>query len=272
MGRPKLLFVDDDEAIRQTLTVILSTNGFDVTTVATVSEALAEISRQPFEILLSDLNIGQPGDGFTVVSAMRRTQPHARTYILTGYPDFDSALEAIRRQVDDYLVKPANIPTLLKTLSTKPTGSRVPDSPGKRASTIIREKRDAIIEKCAEETERDPELKQIHLPRAARIDHLPALLRQLANRLDKNADINDKQEMESASAHGKMRRRQGYSIPLIIAETRILYCVIADTVQSNLAEMDISFIIPDLILISDNLLAMQAESLRSFLSVERAAA
>lgn len=272
MGRPKLLFVDDDEAIRQTLSVILSTNGFDVTTVATVSEALAEISRQPFEILLSDLNIGQPGDGFTVVSAMRRTQPHARTYILTGYPDFDSALEAIRRQVDDYLVKPANIPTLLKTLSTKPARSPLPDSPGKRASTVIRENRDAIIEKCAEDTERDPELKQIQLPRAARIDHLPALLRQLANRLDKNADINDKQEMESASAHGKMRRQQGYSIPLILAETRILYCVIADTVHSNLAEMDISFIIPDLILISDNLNGMVAESLRAFLSAERAAA
>ena len=44
-----------------------------------------------FDVLLSDLNIGQPGDGFTVVSAMRRVQPKAATFILTGYPDFDTA-------------------------------------------------------------------------------------------------------------------------------------------------------------------------------------
>jgi ActR/RegA family two-component response regulator len=270
--RPKLLFVDDDESIRQTLSQILSKNGYAVTTVATVSEALSEISNQPFDILLSDLNIGQPGDGLTVVSAMRRTQPRARTYILTGYPDFDSALEAIRRQVDDYFVKPADISTLLKTLSARPMRSRVAGSGDKRASSIIRENRDGIIEKWAQETERDPELTHLHLPRAERIDHLPALLLQLANRLDKNVDVNGKQDMESAAAHGKTRRRQGYSLPLIVAETRILYRVIADTLQRNMAEMDIRFIIPDLILISDNLNAMVVESLRAFLAADPVAA
>ena len=66
-----------------------------------------------FDVLISDLNIGQPGDGFTVVSAMRRSQPACITLILTGYPGFDTALEAIRSQVDDYLIKPAAIPTLI---------------------------------------------------------------------------------------------------------------------------------------------------------------
>jgi ActR/RegA family two-component response regulator len=266
-ARPKLLFVDDEEAIRQTLPVILSANGFEVTTVATVAEAIREINRQPFEILLSDLNIGQPSDGFTVVSAMRRVQPDARTYILTGYPDFTSALEAIRRQVDDYLIKPADIPALLKALRSTPDRVRTLDSPGKRASTVIRESSALIIEKWVEETEQQ-QLKQLYLSKDARIDHLPALLRQLANRLDQDLEFDDKQEIESATAHGKTRRQQAYSIPLIVEETCILNRVIADTVQRNLAEMDISFIIPDLILISDNLYKMMAESLRAFLSVE----
>jgi ActR/RegA family two-component response regulator len=271
-AKPKVLFVDDDESVRQTLPRILATEGFDCTTVATVSEALSEIGRQRFDILLSDLNIGEPGDGFIVVGAMRRVQPHARTYILTGYPDFASALEAIRRQVDDYLVKPADIPTLLKTLRTTPEGSRILETGGKHASTLIRENAEKIIERWAEETERDPELKHLRLSRNSRIDHLPGLLRQLANRLDKSPDVNDKQEMESARAHGKTRRQQGFSIPLIVAESRILYSVIANTVQSHLAEMDISSIIPDLILISENLNAMLAESLRSFLAGEKIAA
>src|SRR5262245_22987905 len=250
--KQKVLFVDDDESIRQTLPRILTAEGFDCVTCATVPEAIAEINRQQFDILLSDLNVGEPGDGFIVVGAMRRVQPHARTYILTGYPDFASALEAIRRQVDDYIVKPADIPSLLKTLRATPERSRPLLAGGKRASTLIRENAERIIERWAEETERDPELKQLRLARNSRIDHLPGLLQQLANRVDKKPDVNDRQGMESARAHGQTRRMQGFSIPLIVAESRILYSIIADTVQSHLAEMDISSIIPDLTLISEN--------------------
>ena len=99
----RILFVDDEAGIRNTLKPILEQHGFKVTTAATVPEALEQINHATFEVLLSDLNIGQPGDGFTVVSAMRRVQPEAATFILTGYPDFDTALQAIRSQVDDYL-------------------------------------------------------------------------------------------------------------------------------------------------------------------------
>ena len=231
-----------------------------------MSQAISKISGQPFDILLSDLNIGQPGDGFTVVSAMRRVQPHARTYILTGYTDFASALEAIRRQVDDFLVKPADIPTLVKTLQTRATRTRGPGPNGKRASTIIHENMNAIIESCSVEIDRGPQFAQIDLPRRARIDHLPGVLQQLVNRLDKSSDVNDKQETESAWVHGKMRRQQGYSVPMIVEEARILFRVIADTLHANLLDMDISSIIPDLEQISDNLNVMLAESLRSFLA------
>jgi len=249
----------------------LTAEGFDCTVVASVPEAISEISRQPFDILLSDLNIGDPGDGFIVVGAMRRMQPRARTYILTGFPDFATALEAIRRQVDDYFIKPADIPTMVKTLRAKRETSRVYNPAGKRASTLIRENAEEIVEKWAKETERDPDLRHQQLSRKSRINHLPGLLRQLASRLDKTRGLNDKQDMESAWAHGKARRRQGYSIPLIVAESRILYRIIGATIQDNLAEMDISSIIPDLLLVSENLNAMLAESLRSFLYGEQMA-
>jgi len=95
----RLLFVDDEENIRTLLPMILRKEGFDVTVVATVPEALDFINRQKFEVLLADLNIGQAGDGFTVVSAMRRTQPEVATFILTGYPDFQSALEPFDKRL-----------------------------------------------------------------------------------------------------------------------------------------------------------------------------
>lgn len=115
-NRTRILFVDDESNIRLTLPLILQRHGFEVTTVPTVSEALREISAKQFDVLISDLNIGEPGDGFTVVSAMRRTQCQCLTFILTGYPAFETALQAIRNQVDDYLVKPADISQLVSAL------------------------------------------------------------------------------------------------------------------------------------------------------------
>jgi DNA-binding NtrC family response regulator len=112
-----VLFVDDEQGIRETMPLILRMHGYDTTAAATVAEALAQITTRQFDVLISDLNIGQPGDGLTVVSAMRPLQPDCRTFILTGFPALDSALKAIRAQVDDYLIKPAEISALIATIA-----------------------------------------------------------------------------------------------------------------------------------------------------------
>src|SRR5258708_25947782 len=115
----KLLFVDDEPTIRLTLPLILEMHEFEVKSAANVTDALKLIQSEKFDVLLSDLNIGEPSDGFTVVSAMRRIQPDAITIIITGYPAFETALEAIRGQVDDYIVKPANTEELIDTIRQK---------------------------------------------------------------------------------------------------------------------------------------------------------
>ena len=78
-----------------TMPLILQAHGFEATSVGTVAEALAEIGAHKFDVLISDLNIGQISDGFTVVSAMRRTQPDCVNFIVTGYPAISEALRAI---------------------------------------------------------------------------------------------------------------------------------------------------------------------------------
>src|SRR5436305_4044721 len=148
----RLLFVDDEENIRLTLPAILQREGFEVSVAASVPEALEIINHQSFEVLLTDLNIGGPADGFILVSAMRRCQPTAATFILTGYPDFQTALEAIRKQVDDYLTKPADIPTLVSTLKEKARQPRYfNESPGKRTSVLIREMSGDIVQRWRRE-------------------------------------------------------------------------------------------------------------------------
>jgi DNA-binding NtrC family response regulator len=118
-GRRRILFVDDEPSIRLTLPAVLEEHGFEVSIAGSVAEALSKINSSRFDVLLSDLNIGEDGDGFRVVRAMRSIQPQCVTVILTGYPAFESALQGIRNQVDDYLVKPADLESLINTIHQK---------------------------------------------------------------------------------------------------------------------------------------------------------
>src|SRR5438309_3203542 len=174
----RILFVDDEAGIRNTLKPILEQHGFEVTAAATVPEALEHMNHATFDVLLSDLNIGQPGDGFTVVSAMRRVQPQAATFILTGYPDFDTALQAIRSQVDDYLLKPTDVPTLIHTIQSRLENRQPtpPERPLKRVSQLLRENLKAIMKEWLELVKAHPELASLHVGDKDRIDHLPDVI------------------------------------------------------------------------------------------------
>jgi len=118
IGR-RLLFVDDEPNIRMTLPAVLQSHGFDVRSAASVAEALAEVKTHKFDVLLSDLNIDQENDGFTIVHAAREANPKCVTILLTGYPAFESAVQAIHDEVDDYIIKPAEIESLVSIVERK---------------------------------------------------------------------------------------------------------------------------------------------------------
>jgi ActR/RegA family two-component response regulator len=263
--KTRVLFVDDESGIRFTLPAILEHEGFVVSVAASVPEALEIMNHQTFDVLLTDLNIGAPADGFILVSAMRKIQPAAATFILTGYPDFQTALEAIRKQVDDYFVKPADIPTLVSTLKEKIHRPReLCQIPCKRLSTVIRENSDAIIEHWLREVGQDDRLKSIPISNAARIDHFPDLLADLANVLAAGDVQVSQTSLTTAAVHGVDRAQQGYTIPQLIAETRLLHRVIATYLQHNLLTMDLSALIPDALKVGEYLQALLEESIRTF--------
>ena len=79
----------------------------------------SEIKTHKFDVLLSDLNIGEDGNGFTVIRAMRQAYPNCVAILLTGYPAFETAVQAIEDEVDGYHVKPADINSLVSTIERK---------------------------------------------------------------------------------------------------------------------------------------------------------
>lgn len=111
--------MDDEPAIRITLSAILLRYGFIVTAAATVAEAIDAIKTQEYDVLISDLNIAREYDGYDVIRAMREVNPHCVTIILTGHPDMKSAEEGFRLGIDEYIAKPANADTLVAMLAEK---------------------------------------------------------------------------------------------------------------------------------------------------------
>ena len=261
----KVLFVDDEPAIRLSLPAILKLKGFEVTSAGSVSEAIHEISNQHFDVLISDLNIGNPGDGFTVVSAMRRTQPSCVTLILTGFPAFETALQAIRSQVDDYLIKPAGADKLVAAIQQH-LESRRPHLlvPLKRISNVLRENAGKIADDILHAERRILQLPRVRLSEQECRDNAEAFVLALAYQLERGQSELSAELVELSRCHGRSRYEQGYSAPLLVEENRILCSSILNCVQSNLLSADVSNLVPDLQLVTNVLAAMLREGISSF--------
>jgi len=264
-AQPKILLVDDSESVRQSLKMVLEHHNFQVTTAADVPEALHLIDEEPFDVLLSDLHMPGPGDGFTVVSAMRHKHPDAVTLLFTGYPALKEAMDAILLQADEILVKPMAIPDLVKLIRERL------DKRGNRRATNI-ERVASILERDAEATiadwlkrvEHDDDLTSILLSDDQRSGHLRKLLRELVHRLRVPRILGTKQVSEGAVEHGHIRRSQGYSIPMIIEESRMLQVSIFHTLQNNLSVVDFSLLLIDVMAIADEVDSQLKQTIMSF--------
>jgi CheY-like chemotaxis protein len=265
----KVLFVDDDGLIRLTTPAILQEHGYNVTAVASVSEALALIASTQFDVLISDLNIGSPGDGFTVVSAMRRTQPRCVTLIMTGYPGFDSALEAIRAQVDDYLIKPTPIPTLIDVIEAKlRCPSLDPEAATKRISQVLRESTFEITQRALSAMKSDTALAALPLADEQRIEFVPRMLEDLAAILAFSERGQEPPEIvHSAKMRGFKQYRQGYTIPLLAAQMRFLEQAIYEVLHEHMRSLNLSYFMFDLKRLNNSLGIQLEHTQVAFLSV-----
>src|ERR1700682_285862 len=142
----RVLLVDDDDAVRDMMTQSLESKGFKVVAVGGVAEALKCIATQSFEVLITDLHMPNPGDGFTVISAMRHSQPAALTMLLSGYPDVKSAMEAIILEADEIVVKPLGVKHLAELVRERLRTQKPADRPNKeRVSEILHRCSDVVV-------------------------------------------------------------------------------------------------------------------------------
>src|ERR1700733_7349621 len=212
MAAGTILLVDDDEIILHTLSKLLKHKGFVVTTAGSVLEALTLINSHVYDVLLSDLHMPGAGDGLTVVSAMRHSNPIAVTILLTSFPEMEAAAHAILLQADAILVKPMDISALVdvitKRLSDGPSDSQLVET----VATVLERSTPECIEAWFERVQHDNKLMKVPLTREKRCSHLPRVFWDLVERLNADHPLGTVGAPSAAAAdHGMNRRKQGYS-------------------------------------------------------------
>jgi two-component system, OmpR family, alkaline phosphatase synthesis response regulator PhoP len=113
----KILLIDDEAALRQTLTRILQNDGFDVTSAENGEQGLAFLKNNPFDLVFMDIRM--PGlPGLDVLERIRSKYPGLPVVLFTAQPDINSAVEALRRGATDYLLKPLKPEIILERART----------------------------------------------------------------------------------------------------------------------------------------------------------
>jgi len=269
---PRILLVDDNDAVGTTMQQVLELNNFEVVSASSVNEALSHIAAEKFDVLLCDLHMPGLVDGLTVVSAMRHANAKAVTLVFSGYPEMKEALSAILVQADEILVKPLDIPSVIELITKRLAAgdhskARVLES----VATILERERNATIQDWLLRVERDKELTGIPLTFEERTGHLPQLLQDLVLRLRKSQKIDmDSGTSDSAWEHGKLRHRQGYSAALLVEESRMLQVSIFQTLQSHLTTIDFSLVLMDVMCIADEVDSQLAQTMRSYTAEQNA--
>jgi DNA-binding response OmpR family regulator len=266
----KLLLVDDDDAVRTMMNATLERQGFDVVNAASVTEALKRITTENFDVLITDLHMPNAGDGFTVVTAMRHSQPDALTVLVSGYPDVESAMAAILLEADEIMVKPFEVGKLVELVREK-MHNRTPAKRSEKVSvgTILRRYVDVIVENWLKRARLSAELNCLLLSDEERTGHLPHLVEDLALRLrEPSATRKDGAALFSAAAaaHGKLRHQQGYTAPMLVQESRILQVTIFEILQSHRDSLDFSLLLPDVMTIADEVDAQLTQSMDTYMN------
>ena len=264
-SRPRILLVDDDDVIRAVLKQVLEMNNFTVSTAANVAEAIHLIDTESFDVLVSDLHMPGAGDGFTVISAMRHKHPNAITMLFTGYPDLKEAMDAILLQADEILVKPMPVPEMVGLIRERLANRKTKRPTNtERVASILERDAGATIARWLDSVKTDEELARVKLSDEERTGHLPQLLRELVHLLRVPRPLGTKQASAGAVMHGHIRFTQGYSIPMIIEESRILQVSIFNTLQTNLSTVDFSLLLADVMTIADEVDSQLKQTIVSF--------
>jgi hypothetical protein len=134
---------------------------------------------------------------------------------------------------------------------------------------ILEREREPMIKDWLARVEQQADLKCVSLSFEERTGHLPHLLHDVIKRLRMNSA--EKAPLsEAAAEHGDLRRDQGYTVAMVVEESRLLQVTIFSTLHENAQELDFSKLLPDVVTIADEVDAQLKEQMLRFMAADAA--
>ena len=110
-----ILVVDDDAAVRKSLSSILSMEGYSVETVENGKQTIRISEKSRFYIALIDIKLPDM-EGTELLHRLKENQPHMVKIVITGFPTLENAMETVNEGADGYILKPFGVQKLLEMI------------------------------------------------------------------------------------------------------------------------------------------------------------
>lgn len=111
----KILIIDDEKAIRKTMTEILGFEGYEIDEASDGQEGLKKFSEKNYDIVLCDIKMPKM-DGLEFLEQARLVNPDVPVIMISGHGNIDTAVEAVKKGAYDYISKPPDLHRLLITI------------------------------------------------------------------------------------------------------------------------------------------------------------
>lgn len=117
-SKGRIFIVDDDSSLVQLLTIALKSRGYEVEASASVEAIKSNVLRFRPDVLLLDVYLGSGKNGLELLEEIKKEKAtkHVPVIVMTGFPSTATAVQAIKRQAEDYFEKPLDFDRLLKTI------------------------------------------------------------------------------------------------------------------------------------------------------------
>jgi DNA-binding NtrC family response regulator len=113
---PRILILDDDRDTCSFMTELLAQTDREIVTAYEPGDALSLIQQQPFDLIVSDINLNASANGLDVLREFKVTQPAGQVVLISGFGTLETAIEAVRAGAFDYVSKPFNIGEIKETV------------------------------------------------------------------------------------------------------------------------------------------------------------
>ena len=155
--------------------------------------------------------------------------------------------------------------TIMTKTTTKSNGAQTVSAGLETVAQVLERERDPLIHEWLALVEKQEDLMTIKLSYEDRTGHLPQLLSDVIAR--PHLDSTTKTPISvAASHHGDLRRKQGYSVAMVVEESRLLQVCLFTTLHKNTKQLDYAKLLPDVVTIADEVDAQLKQQMLRYMA------